>query len=99
MHWDSTLTILGMGVTTYLTRIGGYLLLGGKTLSARATAMMDIIPGCVLISVLAPSFASGRPTDLAGLIITVIAATRLALLPTMAIGIVSTGVLRALFSS
>ncbi|MBR0558607.1 AzlD family protein [Neokomagataea anthophila] len=97
IHWDSALTIIGMGITTYLTRIGGYLLLGGKRLSPRATAMMDIIPGCVLISVLAPSFASGRPTDLAGLAITVFAATRWALLPTMAIGIVSTGVLRAVF--
>ncbi|GBR51621.1 branched-chain amino acid transport [Neokomagataea thailandica NBRC 106555] len=98
MDRDTLLTILGMGLTTYLTRIGGYVLLGGKTLSPRATAMMDIIPGCVLISVLAPSFATGRWFDLAGLGITVLAAMKLPLLPTMAIGVISTGFLRAVFA-
>jgi hypothetical protein len=32
----------------YVTRIGGYLLLRGRTLGARGTAIMEAAPGCVL---------------------------------------------------
>ena len=45
-----------MAVATYLTRIGGYLLLGGRELSPRIMTMLDTVPGCVLVAVIA------RPT-------------------------------------
>jgi uncharacterized membrane protein len=93
----SFLTIGGMALTTYLTRVGGYLLLGNRRFSARATAFMDIVPGCVLISVIAPTFAAGRVPDLVGLALTILAASRLSLLPTIAIGVGSTGLLRLVF--
>lgn len=90
----SFLTILLMASVTYLTRIGGYLLFGNRTLGRRATAVMEAAPGCVLISVIAPSFVSDRPADLLALAVTLLAATRLPILPTVLIGICAAGVLR-----
>lgn len=50
----------------------------------------------VLIAVLAPHFASGKPADVIALVVTAIAATRLPLLPTVLIGVASAGLLRHL---
>ena len=88
------LTIVLMAGVTYLTRIGGYVVLRNRVLSARATAVMEAAPGCVLISVIAPAFVSRNPADLLALATTFIAATRLPMLPTVLIGIASAGLLR-----
>lgn len=88
--------ILGMAVMTYLTRIGGYFLLGRRELSPRTTAVLGVAPGCVLIAVIAPHFTTGRPADLIALGVTALAATRFSLLPTVLIGITSAGLLRHL---
>lgn len=88
------LTIVLMALATYLTRIGGYLLLGHRTLSPRMKTVMETAPGCVLIAVIAPHFATGRIADLVALALTVIAATRFSLLPTVLIGVTSAGLLR-----
>ncbi|MER8373114.1 AzlD family protein [Mesorhizobium sp. M1406] len=90
------LTIVLMACVTYLTRIGGYVVLRNRTLGARATAVMEAAPGCVLISVIAPAFVSRNPADLLALGITLAAATRLSMLPTVLIGISSAGLLRHL---
>jgi uncharacterized membrane protein len=86
--------IVLMAGVTYLTRIGGYVVLRNRVLSARATAVMEAAPGCVLISVIAPAFVSRNPADLLALAITFIAATRLSMLPTVLIGVASAGLLR-----
>ena len=88
------LTIVLMAGVTYLTRIGGYVVLRNRTLSARATAVMEAAPGCVLISVIAPAFVSRNPADLLALAITFVAATRFSMLPTVLIGVASAGLLR-----
>ena len=90
----TVLAILAMAGVTYLTRVGGYVLLRNRTLSPRATAVMEAAPGCVLISVIAPDFVSRNPADLAALAITLLAATRLSMLPTVVIGVASAGLLR-----
>ncbi|TGV78228.1 AzlD family protein [Mesorhizobium sp. M00.F.Ca.ET.149.01.1.1] len=90
----TVLAILAMAGVTYLTRIGGYVMLKNRTLSPRATAVMEAAPGCVLISVIAPAFVSKNPADLAAQAITLLAATRLSMLPTVVIGVGSAGVLR-----
>lgn len=87
-------TILLMAVATYLTRIGGYLLLGGRELSPRIMTVLDTAPGCVLIAVIAPVFVSGRIADLIALSLTMVAAMRLPLLPTVLIGVGSAGIAR-----
>ncbi|MER9335015.1 AzlD family protein [Mesorhizobium sp. M0293] len=90
------LIIVLMAGVTYLTRIGGYVVLRNRMLSVRATAVMEAAPGCVLISVIAPAFVSRNPADLLALAITLIAATRLSMLPTVLIGVASAGLLRYL---
>ena len=90
----TVLTIVLMAFVTYVTRASGYPLLRNRTLGRRATAVMEATPGCVLISVIAPHFVSGRPADLLSLAIILLAATRLPVLPTILIGVASAGLLR-----
>ena len=54
------ITIDLMAVTTYFTRIAGYLILRDRKLSPRAEAVMEAAPGCVLITVIAPHFQTLR---------------------------------------
>jgi uncharacterized membrane protein len=89
-------TIVLMAASTYATRILGYVALRERTLSPRMRAVMENVPGCVLISVIAPAFVSRNPADLIALGMTLVAATRFSLLPTVVIGVVTTGVLRHL---
>ncbi|MDO5537242.1 MAG: AzlD family protein, partial [Desulfovibrionaceae bacterium] len=88
------ITIVLMACTTYLTRVLGYLALHNRKLSPRMRAVMEAIPGCVLVSVVAPYFASGEPADLCALTITLICAIRLPFLATVLIGIGSAALLR-----
>ncbi|QHE92279.1 AzlD family protein [Pandoraea fibrosis] len=89
-------TVALMAVTTYATRIVGFLVLRDRTLSPRVRAVMESLPGCVLISVIAPSFVADRPADLMALALTLLAAMRFSLLPTVILSIVVTGALRYL---
>ncbi|AYG60176.1 AzlD family protein [Rhizobium jaguaris] len=88
------ITIICMAAVTYLTRIGGYVFLRNRTLSPRLRTVMENAPGCVLITVIAPDFVTGRPADLITLALTMLAATRLPVLPTVLIAIASAGILR-----
>lgn len=88
--------ILLMSLATYLTRIGGYLFLKDRPLSPRAAITLEAAPGCILISVIAPYFAAKNPADLIALAIAALTATRLPMLPTVLIGIIASGVLRAI---
>ncbi len=51
----SLLTILLMAVVTYLTRAGGYWMMGRVTLSPRIAAMLAYLPGAVLTSLVVPA--------------------------------------------
>lgn len=95
----SLLTILGMALATYATRVLGFLLLRNRKLSPRASAVMDVAPGCVLISAIAPHFLTPHPEELAALAITILAAWRCPMLPTVAIGVTSLAVLKHIFNA
>jgi uncharacterized membrane protein len=96
MDTMSLLTIIAMAIVTYLTRIGGDLLMRNKTLGPRMTAALDAVPAAILTAVIAPSvLAAGAAEALAGLI-TAVAAFRLPLLPTIAVGVASLVILRAI---
>lgn len=84
-------TLVLMAITTYLSRILGYLALRDHSLGPRMAAVLESVPGCVLISVIAPAFVSNKPADLVALAITLLAATRLSILPTVMLGICATG--------
>ncbi len=96
IHGTTLLPIVLMACVTYLTRIAGYAMLRNRALSPRTMAVMDAAPGCVLLAVIAPSFVSNQPADLLALALTLAAATRLSLLPTVIIGVASAGLLRYL---
>jgi uncharacterized membrane protein len=83
-----------MAASTYATRIVGFVALRDRTLSPRMRAIMESVPGCVLISVIAPAFVARNPADLLALAVTLLVATRFSLLPTVVISVVVTGVLR-----
>lgn len=92
-------TILAMAFTTYLTRIGGYLLLHNRRLSPRAAQALEVAPGCVLISVIAPHFVTNNPADLISLLLTFVAATRLPMLATVIVGVSSAALLNVVLGS
>ncbi|HMG51659.1 MAG TPA: AzlD domain-containing protein [Inquilinus sp.] len=87
--------ILGMAVVTYLTRISGLFLVGRLRLEGRLKAAFDAAPPAVLTAVIAPMvLATGWPETVAALV-TAVAATRLPLLATILVGVVSVVALRA----
>ena len=85
-----------MGLSTYLTRVIGFLLLRNRTLSPKVEKLLHNIPGCVLISVIAPAFFTSQLTDVLALAVTLFAAFRFGLLPVVIIGIGSTYLFRLL---
>ena len=91
---SALLTILAMAVVTYITRISGYLLLRKRKLSPRLTKVLESVPGCVLIAVIAPAFATTNPANLLAVIITILLAWRFSLLLTVMFSIAITAFLR-----
>jgi uncharacterized membrane protein len=55
IDWAAFLTICGMAGVTYLTRAGGFWLVGRVTLSPRVEAGLRALPGAVLVSLVAPT--------------------------------------------
>ena len=96
IHIPTLIAIICVALTTYSTRVLGYLLLKNRKLSKRTTQILQVIPGCVLISVIAPYFVSDNPANLIAIAITFLAACYLSLLPTVLISIVATGLSRYL---
>lgn len=95
---SALLTILGMMAVTYSTRLMGYFLLRNKTLSDDAKRVMEAAPGCVLIAVIAPHFVSDQLHELMAILITLWAASRYSMLPTVLIAMSSSALLGWLFS-
>lgn len=98
MSTAALVTILGMALVTYATRVLGFLLMKDRHLGARATAVMQAAPGCVLVSVIAPHFASPHPHELLALFITLVAAWRLPMLAVVVVGVTSLAVLNQFFN-
>ena len=88
--------IVVMAVATYFTRVAGFLVAGRLRLEGRAKAAFDAIPPAVLVAVIAPTaLATGWPETVAAGIAAV-AATRLPILATIALGVVAVVILRGL---
>lgn len=94
IHSATLIAIVFIAVTTYLTRVLGYVLLKNKTLTNRQKRILEVVPGCVLISVIAPYFVKDNPADLLAIVITLIAASRFSLLLTVLISMTSAAILR-----
>jgi uncharacterized membrane protein len=96
MRLDGTtvLAIVLMAVATYLTRIAGLFIAGRHGLDGRSKAAFDAIPVAVLTAVIAPTLlTTGIAESLAG-VVTVVAAFRLPLLGTVAVGVTAVVLLR-----
>jgi uncharacterized membrane protein len=97
MHegWFIYLAILGMGVTTYATRLAGYWLLQGREISGRFKAALEAVPPAILTAVIAPTvFLQGSAEMISGAITLTAAVLKLPLLGTIAIGVGSVALLR-----
>ena len=55
--------ILGMSSITYATKAGGLWFLDNFDVSERFEAGLEILPGVVIISILAPELTSGGPAE------------------------------------
>jgi uncharacterized membrane protein len=98
MSFDTTtvLAILAMAAVTYMTRIAGLFVADRLVLTGRAKAAFDAIPPAVLVAVIAPTALTTGWAEALAAAITVVAAFRLPLLGTVAVGVVSVVVLRNL---
>ena len=98
MSFDTTtvLAILAMAAVTYMTRIAGLFVADRLVLTGRAKAAFDAIPPAVLVAVIAPTALTTGWAEALAAAITVVAAFRLPLLGTVAVGVMSVGVLRNL---
>ncbi|MCB1469933.1 MAG: AzlD family protein [Rhizobiaceae bacterium] len=62
--------IVAAAVVTYLTRIGGHLVLSRfDKLHPRVEAALNAVPAAVLISLLAPSLVVAGPAEIAALVV------------------------------
>ena len=98
MSLDPTVVaaVLAMALVTYGTRIAGIFLSGRLKLAGRPKAAFDAIPAAVLVSVIAPVALATGPAETAATVIAGISATRMPLLVTIVIGVVSVVGLRLL---
>ena len=88
--------IVAMAVVTYATRVAGLLFAERLVLKGRAKAAFEAIPPAVLVAVIAPTaLATGWP-ETAAAAATMVAAPRLPLLATIAVGVAAVVALRAL---
>ncbi len=85
--------IAAMAAVTFATRAAGLLLAHRIPQQGRTRAALDALPAAVLIAVIAPAATAG-PAEIAAMVLTVLAASRLPLLAVVAVGVVSVTVLR-----
>lgn len=70
-------TILAGAILTYLTRIGGHLVLSRfNRIHPRVEAGLDAVPAAVLTTIVAPAAFNGGPAELTALAIAGVAAWR-----------------------
>lgn len=88
--------ILAMALVTYATRVAGLIFADRLVLKGRAKAAFDAIPPAVLIAVIAPSVLTTGWRETLAAAVTALAATRLPLLGTIAVGVAAIVALRAI---
>lgn len=69
-------TILGMGLITYLTRVGGLILMRRATFSPRVQSWLNHLPGALLVSIVAPVVFAHGMAEVAATLLTVVVASR-----------------------
>lgn len=88
MEHQAILTILGMAGVTYFTRAGGLWLMNRITITPKIEASLKALPGCILISIVAPLILAGGPAEAAASLLVILVALRSKnLLLAMSIGV------------
>ncbi|CAN7227963.1 AzlD family protein [Rhizobium sp. LjRoot258] len=89
------LAILAMAAATVLTRMSGLLLIRHVEMTKQTRTAIEAIPPAVLMAVIAPTaFATGW-AETAACLVTALAARRLPMLASVAVGVATVAVLRA----
>lgn len=85
---DIWVIVLGGAVLTYLTRIGGHIVLARfEPVPARLEAALNAVPAAVLTTIVAPTLVSGDWPERIGLVLCAILSLRLPLIVTVLFGI------------
>ncbi len=86
-----------LGLATYGLRVGGYLLLARfERLDPRVEAALDAVPAAVIAAIVAPVVLATGLAETIAAAVTVVAAMRLPVIPTLLIAAVTVSLLRAL---
>ena len=92
-----TLTILAAALATYLTRIGGHLmLLRFDALHPRVEAALDAVPVAVLTAIVVPAAVGKGPAEIGAMVVAGVAGLKLPVSAVVLIGLVALVALRAL---
>lgn len=92
----AVLLILALGVATYGTRIAGHLILSRfERLNPRVEAALDAVPIAVITALVAPAVLASGIAETIAAIVTVAAALRFSIMPTLLIAAVTVSLLRA----
>ena len=95
MRSEVLLTIAGMAVVMYLTRIIGYWLVGRLAPSPRVTRIIEQLGGVTLVALTAPAvITAGAPGVIAAVVVAIAARRTGNLLVAMLLGMVVIQVLR-----
>jgi uncharacterized membrane protein len=74
--FPALLTILGMALVTYVTRVSGLWLMSHITLSARMEAWLSYLPGTVIVAIVAPTVLSTGLAEVGAALATVLVMVR-----------------------
>ena len=89
--------IVGGAIVTYLTRIGGHVILTRfDRIHPRVQAGLDAVPAAVMTTLVSPAIVDGGPSEWAAFAIAVVAGLRVSTIPMVIIGTVAVVILRQL---
>ena len=90
-----TLIIIASALATYLTRIGGHLVLSQfRRIHPRVEAALNAVPAAVLITLVAPSLLTGGVPEISALVVAALVSLRSGLMPAFIAGAVVLLVMR-----
>ena len=93
----AVLLILALAVATYGTRVAGHLILSRfERLDPRVEAALDAVPAAVITALVAPAVLATGVADTIAAGVTILAALRLPVIPTLIVGAVTVSILRAM---
>ena len=76
ISFPALLTILGMALVTYVTRMSGLWLMSHVTLSTRMKAWLGYLPGTVIVAIIAPTVFSTGLAEAGAAVATVLVMAR-----------------------